>query len=205
VNGRGAVNNPFGSRYSYPNASAIYLTEDVETCLAERMFYFHREVLPALDRFHINGILPAFQQSFVLWEVEFSRNIPDVADLSLANASAFHVFPSLMLNPSQDYHHLKQGRANIQGLGYRGLRAPSARTISNGSMAVLFADQSKNVARITPFPASFRLICDGVPAIPFANHASQLLCFTAGEVMFPNTPVIAGVPRAGWFRVGFNH
>jgi hypothetical protein len=72
-------------------------------------------------------------------------------------------------------------------------------------MIVLFDDQSKNIARITPFPVLFRLICDGVPAIPFANHASQLLCFTAGELMFPAAPVIAGSRRAGWVRVEFNH
>src|SRR5688572_22759089 len=52
VNGQGAVNNPNGSRYCPPVACAVYLTEDVATCLAEAMFYFHREVLTKLDAQH---------------------------------------------------------------------------------------------------------------------------------------------------------
>jgi hypothetical protein len=52
-----------------------------------------------------------------------------------------------MLNPSQDYHHLKKRRAAIQSAGYNGLRAPSTRTPVAGSVTlnVLFNDQSKNV------------------------------------------------------------
>src|SRR5438132_8205167 len=45
VNGAGAVLNPQGGRYNYPGAVTVYLAEDVETCLAEKMFYFLREKL----------------------------------------------------------------------------------------------------------------------------------------------------------------
>ena len=48
VNGQGAMKNPTGSRYAYGAMRSVYLTENVPTCLAEAMFYFHREALTAL-------------------------------------------------------------------------------------------------------------------------------------------------------------
>jgi RES domain-containing protein len=100
VNGEGAINSRHGARYNYPGARAVYLTEDPATCFAERMFYFHREVLSELDTSHRTGDLPAFQQKRVLWEIIFRKDVPDVFELSLANASAMNVYPSMMLNPS---------------------------------------------------------------------------------------------------------
>src|SRR5205085_2359924 len=66
VNGEGAVNSPTGGRYNHPAALVVYLAEEPRTCFAERMFYFHREVLPKLDLCHIPGAppLPPFQQQY---------------------------------------------------------------------------------------------------------------------------------------------
>jgi hypothetical protein len=210
VSGEGAVKSRHGARYNHPGARAVYLAEDLHTCFAEKMFYFHREVLTAIDSSHITGVFPPFQQRYVLWEVMFQNPVPDVFELSLANASAVGVFPSLLLNPSQDYHHLKDRRAAIEHNGYKGLRAPSSRAWGPGHMVVLFEDQSKNVQRITPFEVAFRLITSGPSPSPFTNHAADLLDFTAGEVQLTPHPV-AGNPQAGigpyqaWAQVEFNH
>jgi hypothetical protein len=208
VNGQGAVRSRHGA-YNYPGATTVYLAEDLETCFAERMFYFQREVLTAIDSSHLpTGAIPAFVQRFILWEVELKTAVPAVFDLT-AHATAAHVFPSLMLNPSQDYYHLKDRRAAIQSEGYQGLRAPSSRVRRPGSMVVLFTDQSRNVLSITPFDVEFRLVTAGTATVPFANHAVDLLDFTAGEVRF--VPPLVGVPPAGsgpylsWARVEFNH
>ena len=152
------------------------------------MFYFHREILTGIDNSHITGLFPPFQQRFALWEVVFQKAIPNVFDLTLTNASALNVIPSLMLNPSQDYQHLKDRRAAIENNGYLGLRAPSSRVRGSGNMIVLFEDQSKNVQRITPFQMEFRMITSVRPPAPFTNHALELLDFTAGEVqiILPN-------------------
>ena len=149
----------------------MYLAEDLPTCLAERMFYFHREILTGIDNSHITGLFPPFQQRFALWKVVFQKAIPNVFDLTLTNASALNVIPSLMLNPSQDYQHLKDRRAAIENNGYLGLRAPSSRVRGSGNMIVLFEDQSKNVQRITPFQMEFRMITSVRPPAPFTNHA----------------------------------
>jgi hypothetical protein len=102
VNGAGAVNSQIGARYNYPGACTIYLAEDFATCLAEKMFYFHREVIRGIDISHLHGTIPPFVQRFVLWEIELQNDIPDVCDLNATTASAVGVFPSLMTNPSQD-------------------------------------------------------------------------------------------------------
>jgi hypothetical protein len=167
-------------------------------------------VLTGIDGSHITSIIPPFQQPFVLWEVVFQKSVSDVFDLTPANAAALHVFPCLMLNPSQDYHHLKDRRAAIEHNGYRGLRAPSSRARVPGTLLVLFDDQSRNVRRITPFEVEFRLITTARPALPFANHALDFLDFTAGEVRITPHPVL-GNPQVGitpyhnWTRVEFNH
>jgi hypothetical protein len=210
VNGEGAVKSRHGARYNYPGARAVYLSEDLRTCFAERMFYFHREVLTGLDSAHLTGVFPPFRQRFILWEVVFQNSVPDVFELGRVNAAAVHVFPCLMLNPSQDYHHLKDRRASIEHNGYRGLRAPSSRARVPGNMVVLFEDQSKNVQRVTPFEVEFHLIQPGHPSAPFTNHAADLLDFTAGEVRLTPHPV-QGAPQGGiapyhdWARVEFNH
>jgi hypothetical protein len=71
VNGDGAVRSRHGARYNYPGARSVYLTEDPPTCLAEKMFYFQREVLTALDGLHLphSPGIPPFSQKFVLWDV----------------------------------------------------------------------------------------------------------------------------------------
>src|SRR5205085_948073 len=156
--------------YNYPGVRTVYLAEDVPTCLAEKMFYFHRRVLTGLDGLHLPPALsvPPFQLTFVLWDVVLRNPVGNVFDLTVANAPAAGVFPSLLLNPSQDYWHLKDRRADMQASGYRGLRAPSARTMAPGSMVVLFDDQSANVASITPYEVEFRLVTPAGAA--FANH-----------------------------------
>ena len=62
-----------------------------------------------------------------------------------------------MVNPSQDYEHLKERRAFIESNGYKGLRAPSSRSTTGGEMIVLFDDQSKNV-ELKPYAVEFRLV-----------------------------------------------
>ena len=133
ASGEGAIISRSGSRYNYPGVRTVYLAEDPATCFAEKMFYFQREVIAALDISHLSGCFPAFQESLVLWEILFRKVIPNVFDLSLANASAMNVYPSLMLNPSRDYEHLKDRRAAIQSNGYQGLRAPSSRVRGSGT------------------------------------------------------------------------
>ncbi len=209
VNGEGGVRSRHGARYNHPGSRTAYLAEDLETCLAERMFYFHREILVALDSSHITGVLPPFQQRFILWEVQLQNPVQDVFELSVANASAMQVFPTLMLNPSQDYHHLKDRRAVIQSNGYNGLRAPSTRVRGTGHMIVLFHDQSRNLQSITPFEVEFRLMTFGLPPAPFVNHAIDILDFLGGEARILS-PSGGGLPPAlaayqNWTRVEFNH
>jgi RES domain-containing protein len=210
VHGEGAVQRASGGRYHYPGVRTVYLAEDPATCFAEQMFYFHREVLRELDTYHRSRILPAFQDTFALWEIRLRKDIPDVFELSVANASAMNIFPSLMVNPSQDYEHLKDRRAAIQSNGYQGLRAPSSRVRGSGQLVVLFQDQSKNVQSITPYEVEFRLITSGDPPAPFTNHAVDLLDFTAGEVrarLSPGSPGPHPTPTAyqDWTRIEFNH
>src|SRR6185312_900768 len=123
-----------------------------------------------------------------------------------ANASAVGVFPSLMINPSQDYFHLKERRAFLQNSGYKGLRAPSSRVVGPGHMVVLFDDQSATLARVVPYVVEFRLLTAGMPPGPFINHATQVLDFTAGEVRIIPRSRRAGLSLAlgtysSWTRV----
>lgn len=89
VNGVGARTSRHGARYNYPGTSAVYLAENVETALAERMFYFQREVVQSLDTLHLPaGSLAPFSRTFVLWEIELQKAVPDV--LLLDPAAAVH-------------------------------------------------------------------------------------------------------------------
>jgi hypothetical protein len=213
VNGEGAVRSRHGARYNYPGVRSVYLTEDVPTCLAEKMFYLQREVLTALDGLHLphSPGIPPFTQTFVLWDVVFRNPVPNVFDLSMANAPAAGACPCLVLNPSQDYHHLKDRRADVQAAGYRGLRAPSTRVVGGGNMVVLFDDQSKNVLTIAPYEVEFRLVTPGPPPrAPFASHVTDLLDYLAGEVRVVTPPGPAAlpaalVPFAAWTLIPFNH
>src|SRR5262245_55458215 len=80
VNGEGAVRSRRGARYNYPGARTVYLAEDPLTCFAEKMFYFHREVLTGLDSLHLMPALsvPPFLQTFVLWNVVFRNPVVNV-------------------------------------------------------------------------------------------------------------------------------
>jgi hypothetical protein len=213
VNGEGAVRSRHGARYNYPGARTVYLAETPETCFAERMFYFHREVLTGIDSLHLAAVpvVPPFHQRFVLWEVSFKTSIPNVFDLSVAKAPAAGVFPCLLLNPSQDYRHLKDRRAAIQSAGYNSIRAPSTRDAGGGAMTVFFDDQSKNVGHITAFDAEFRLITPRrLPTIPFASHVTDQVDYLAGEVRVVNPPGRAALPASlrafsAWTVVPFNH
>jgi len=202
VDGQGAKQNRYGGRYSPRIVETVYLTEDIEPCVAEKMFYFHREIVTAIDELHLpKGFLPPFNKTFVLWEVEFQNAISDVADIVLSY-SYFGVFPFLAHNPSQDYYHLKDRRVDIQASGYKGLRAPSARSKTGGSMIVLFDDQSKNVKTIKPYEMEFRLICDS--GSPFCDHTKDMLDFSAaGEVRATGPNIPTGFSSA-WKKVNFN-
>src|SRR5262245_34623093 len=205
VDGQGARLNRGGGRYNHGGVVTVYLAETIEACLAERMYYFHRDVLRKLDLLHINpGGAPVFAQRLVLWEVIFKTDVQPIADLTPATASYFGVFPSLMLNPSQDYYHLKDRRTYVESSGFQGLRAPSSRSTQKVNMVVLFADQSKNLRRITPYDVELRLITPGPGSRPFTNHAIELLDFTAGEVQIAGRP--GGVQTYNSFaRLAFNH
>jgi len=204
VNGQGAVNNSQGARYNYPGALTVYLTEDVDTCVAERMFYFHREILRGLDISHHTGVIPPFQKNFVLWEIMFIQSIANVFDMNVAGApSYFYIFPALTVNPSQDYEHLKKRRSEIQSQGYKGLRVQSSRARSGGNLIVLFEDQSHNVQTITPYPVEFRLLTP--QGTSFINHTQDLLDFTAGEVRITGALPVGGQAYQQWRRVEFNH
>ena len=123
VNGQGAIYSPTGARYNYPGLLTVYLAEDLETCFAEKLFYNHREVLRAIDIAHLTGVIPAFQQRFVLWEITLQNDVNNVFDMSSPSASSlFGDFPSLTVNPSQDYEYLKKIRSEIQSSGYKGMK-----------------------------------------------------------------------------------
>src|SRR4051794_3284240 len=72
VNGEGAVRSRHGARYNYPGARTVYLADTPGACFAEKMFYFHREVLTGLDSLHLAAVpvVPPFLQRFVLWDVK---------------------------------------------------------------------------------------------------------------------------------------
>jgi hypothetical protein len=71
-------------------------------------------------------------------------------------------------------------------------------------MVVLFNDQSGNGQSITPYTVAFRLVTAGPHAVPFTNHATEVLDFTAGAVQITGTP--QGITTYGnWRRVEFHH
>jgi RES domain len=208
VNGQGAVLNPHGSRYAFPNAVTVYLTEAIETCLAEKLYYVHREYLPALDNlsrvYPGKPILtPPFELKIVLWEITFKNDISDVAQVDFTTAGHFQAFPCMLTNPSQDYEHLKKVRAGIQAGGYAGLRAPSSRDTAGRHMVVLFSDQRRNVSTITPHVVDCRLV-QPRGAGPFTNHSSQELDYRSAEVEFAGT-CPSSWPHNSWQRIQFNH
>ncbi len=205
VNGMGAKNSYAGGRYNHGGVVTVYLADSIETCFAEKMFYFQREVVRRLDALHLplSPGLPTFLGTFTLWEIRLKKAVSDVCHLTQASASAVGVFPSLMVNPSQDYDHLKDRRMFIQSNGYKGIRRTSSRSAAGGEIIVLFDDQSKNVD-LAPYTVEFRLVTHP-PVAPFGNHLTELLDFTAGEVRFVGgaPPGIAGY--VGWTRAPFNH
>jgi RES domain len=134
VNGMGARKSHSGARYNYGGVLSVYLADSAPTCFADKMFYFQREIVRRLDALHqpLSPGLPAFSGTFTLWDIRLKKAITDVCHLTQANASAVGVFPSLMLNPSQDYEHLKERRAFIENNGYHGIKAPSSRSTTGG-------------------------------------------------------------------------
>lgn len=195
VNGRGAVKSREGARYNYPGALTVYLTEDFDTCFAEKMFYFHRETVRVLDEATVVGSsvpVPPFVAKFILWEIEFSTNIDKIFDLILPNAvQTYNIIPSLVMNPARDYKHLKDKRAEVENQGYNGLRAPSSRSKTGGNIVALFDDQSGNIASLTPYEVEFRLI--DLSSTQYVTPTVQRLDFDAGEIRMP-----AGYPFGGY-------
>jgi RES domain len=205
VNGMGARKSHIGARYNYGGALSVYLADTVETCLAEKMFYFHRETIRRLDALHLplSPGVPLFLATFTLWEIRLKKAIPGICHLVPSSASAVGVFPSLMLNPSQDYEHLKDRRAFIESNGYNGIKAPSSRSVKGGEIVVLFDDQSTNV-NLNPYTVEFRLVTRA-PVAPFSNHLTQVLNFTEGEVQFVGGKPPGAAGSTGWTTVAFNH
>lgn len=213
VNGQGAVRSRHGARFNYPGVCTVYLASSIAACFAEKMYYFNREVLTGLDQLHLNQVpmVRPFLQRFVLWDIVLSNSVPDVCELSVANAPSAGVFPCLLRNPSQDYAHLKEGRTAIQHAGYNGLITSSARDKAGGDVIVLFKDQSAHVASITPWQVEFRLLVPGAaPRTPFTRHATETLDYLAGEVRVlpPLPPAVMDpklAPYSGWTVVEFYH
>lgn len=198
VNGMGARKSHAGARYNYGGVLAVYLADSVQTCIAEKMFYFQREVVRRLDALHqpLSPGLPAFFATFTLWDIRLKKPVPDVCHLTQTSASAVGVFPSLMVNPSQDYEHLKDRRAFIESMGYNGIRAPSSRSTIGGEIIVLFDDQSKNV-ELAPYTVEFRLVTRP-PVTPLGNHLTELLDFSVGEVRFAGSRPRGIAGYTGW-------
>jgi hypothetical protein len=205
VNGMGARKSHPGARYNYGGVPTVYLADSVQTCVAEKMFYFQREIVQRLDALHrpLSPGVPAFSGTFTLWDIRLKKPVPDVCRLTQASASAVGVFPALMVNPSQDYEHLKDRRTFIESNGYNGIRAPSSRSMTGGEIIVLFDDQSKNVD-LDPYTVEFRLVTRA-PVAPFGNHLTELLDFTAGEVRFVGGMPPGIVGFVNWTPVTFNH
>jgi hypothetical protein len=205
VNGMGARKSHPGARYNYGGVLTVYLADSVQTCLAEKMFYFQRKIVQQLDALHqpLSPGVPAFSGIFTLWDIRLKKPVADVCHLTQASASAVGVFPSLMLNPSQDYEHLKDRRALIENSGYNGIRAPSSRSTVGGEIIVLFDDQSKNVD-LEPYTVEFHLVTRP-PVTAFGNHLTELLDFTAGEVRFVGGKPPGVVGYGNWTTVPFNH
>lgn len=201
----GARKSYGGARYNHGGVLTVYLADTVETCVAEKLFYFQREIMRRLDALHlpVNAGVPAFRETFTLWEIRLKNDVHDVCHLTQHSASAVGVYPSLMTNPSQDYEHLKDRRNFIESSGYQGIRAPSSRSTTGGEMIVLFDDQSKNVDLI-PFTIECRVITPP-PATPFVNHLTELLDFTAGDMRFTGAMPAGLAGYAAWTRVSFNH
>ena len=203
VNGQGAVRSRSGARYNYPGATTVYLTEDIETCFAERLFYYQRECVRGIDFSELTGVLPRFEIEFVLWEVRFNQDIENVVDLgSLEAHDYFEIPPFLNLNPSQDFDMLKRKRAEIQAKGYKGMRVPSSRARNHGNLIVLFDDQSRNVHSIIPYRMLIRLVTK--EGKPFDN-IHEFLDSNAGEVKILTTTLPSnGEAYKNWKRVEFH-
>jgi len=207
VDGQGSVYSATGSRYAPKLAETVYLAEEFETCFAEKMFYFQREILRSLDNIPTLGQLPFFKRRAVLWEIEFKEDVGEILDLDEQESLAtFQIFQSLILNPSQDYEHLKHRRALIQETrDYKGLRAPSSRSTTDGHMMVLFESQVENVLTIVPHDVEVRLICEDGKT--FRNPNYDRLDYRAGEVRIIPNPLFTAIGSAfhTFKRLEFNH
>jgi RES domain len=207
VDGRGVFKTRFGGRYNHRGVVTVYLTESVETCFAERMFYFHREYLQALDTLHQTyALVPPFRKRFVIWEIELAIPINGVAEVNPNTAGYFQIYPAMLKNPSQDYEHLKNARSDIQTMGYGGIRALSSRCQQQGPVLALFANQSWNVASIVPHQVEFSLLQPSGAA--FTNQASHDLDFGAGAVQALANPNPLPAPLQAYANpqvVKFNH
>src|SRR5258708_18743138 len=66
VNGMGARKSHAGARYNYGGVPTVYLADSVQTCLAEKLFYFQREIVRRLDALHQSNSSrgPAFSGPF---------------------------------------------------------------------------------------------------------------------------------------------
>jgi len=65
VNAMGARKSHAGARYNYGGVLTVYLADSVQTCLAEKMFYFQREIVRRLDALPVADVFPPERVSFV--------------------------------------------------------------------------------------------------------------------------------------------
>ncbi len=80
VNGMGARKSRSGAPYNYPGVLSVYLADTVETCLAEKMFYFHRETIRGLALLYLtlNPGVPLFSATYTLWEIRLKKAVTSV-------------------------------------------------------------------------------------------------------------------------------
>src|SRR5438046_7901511 len=71
VNGMGARKSHAGARYNYGGVLTVYLADSAQTCVAEKMFYFQREIVRRLDALHqpLNPGVPAVSGTFTLCDI----------------------------------------------------------------------------------------------------------------------------------------
>jgi len=126
VNGMGARKSHAGARYNYGGVLTVYLADSIPTCLAEKMFYFQREVIRRLDVLHLpfSPGVPAFSGIFTLWEIRLKKAIPNVCRLTQTSASAVGVFPSLLVNPSRTMSTSRSEGRFLRAAAIRGSGRP---------------------------------------------------------------------------------
>jgi len=203
-NGLGALRNPLPSRYSLGNRLTVYLSDNIDSCIAEYAYYFLKQYLTKTDEFiYTNNLFNYSNTSkhfaffphhesdeFILWCMKLKYPIGNIAVINNSTATSFGIYPTFTISPSHDYLHSGAVRDVIQNKGYKGLIAPSSRDVNNnsisinntnmGNIVVLFEDQSKNISSIEPYRIAFKLSQDNNKS--FSDISRQSLNFNTCHI-----------------------